>query len=105
MLVKEYAWGKRGSTSEVARLFAAGHKHFQVGQKTPYAEVCIRFKKSTNYLSFQLWMGTHPDGCATVRGTNERLSSLIAQSDLASYLLNNNDNQANRDEIHLPFIM
>lgn len=63
------------------------------------------FKKSTNYLSFQLWMGTHPDGCATVRGTNERLSSLIAQSDLASYLLNNNDNQANRDEIHLPFIM
>jgi hypothetical protein len=40
-LVKEYAWGKRGGTSEVARLFAAGHKHFQIGQKTPYAEVLI----------------------------------------------------------------
>jgi hypothetical protein len=88
--VKEYAWGKRGPASEVARLFAAGHKHFQVGPKTPYAE---------------LWMGTHPDGAASVRGTNERLSRLIAQSDLASYLVNNNDNQANRDEIHLPFIM
>jgi len=88
--VKEYAWGKRGGTSEVARLFAAGHKSFQIGQKTPYAE---------------LWMGTHPDGPARIRQTNERLSSLIAQSDSASYLLNNNGSQTTVDEIHLPFIM
>jgi mannose-6-phosphate isomerase class I len=44
--VKEYAWGKRGSTSEVARLFAAGHKHFfQIDPKTPYAEVSLVDKR------------------------------------------------------------
>ncbi|KAI6186549.1 Mannose-6-phosphate isomerase domain containing protein [Aphelenchoides besseyi] len=88
--VKEYTWGKRGVTSEVARLFAAGHKKFRIGPKTPYAE---------------LWMGTHPDGPARVQDTAERLSSLIARSDSSSYLLNNNGKSADVDEVHLAFIM
>lgn len=37
--VKEYAWGKHGKDSEVARLFAAGHEDFVIGKSTPYAEV------------------------------------------------------------------
>lgn len=39
--VKQYAWGKYGEESEVARLFADGHESFQIDQKTPYAEVSI----------------------------------------------------------------
>lgn len=50
-------------------------------------------------------MGTHPDGAAKVRGTKEHLSSLIAQSESASYLMNNNDSRVDTDEVHLPFIM
>jgi mannose-6-phosphate isomerase class I len=50
-------------------------------------------------------MGTHPDGPAKIRETNERLSSLIAQSDSASYLINNNDSKTFMEDIHLPFIM
>ncbi|KAI1720938.1 phosphomannose isomerase type I domain-containing protein [Ditylenchus destructor] len=69
--VKEYAWGKRGEESEVARLFSAGHSQFQIGKSTPYAE---------------LWMGTHPDGPARVRGSSDCLSRLIAK-------------------MHLPYIM
>lgn len=38
-LVKEYAWGKKGAKSEVAKIFAAGHKNFKIGKQTPYAEV------------------------------------------------------------------
>ncbi|KAI6230218.1 Mannose-6-phosphate isomerase [Aphelenchoides fujianensis] len=89
--VKEYAWGKKGSGSEVARLFAAGHKNFKMGSKTPYAE---------------LWVGTHPDGAARVQDTGEHLSRMIARSDSCNYLLNNNNGGGeDRDEVHLPFIM
>uniref|UniRef100_A0AC34Q220 Mannose-6-phosphate isomerase n=1 Tax=Panagrolaimus sp. JU765 TaxID=591449 RepID=A0AC34Q220_9BILA len=77
--VKNYAWGKDGEASEVARLFAAGHPDHQIGSQTPYAE---------------LWMGTHPDGPAKVRSSSENLSRLIAKSDRQS-----------RKEVHLPFIM
>jgi mannose-6-phosphate isomerase len=45
--VKNYAWGKLGTESEVARLFAAGHENAKIVQNMPYAE---------------LWIGTHPDG-------------------------------------------
>jgi hypothetical protein len=45
--VKNYAWGKLGEQSEVARLFAAGHPQAKIGQNLAYAE---------------LWIGTHPDG-------------------------------------------
>lgn len=40
-----------------------------------------------------------------VRETNEHLSSLIAQSDSVSYLMNNNDSKTLLDDVHLPFIM
>lgn len=82
--VKNYAWGKDGEASEVARLFAAGHPDHEIGSKTPYAE---------------LWMGTHPDGPARVRSSSENLSRLIARSDR----INNNEKQ--KKEVHLPFIM
>ncbi|KAE9548635.1 hypothetical protein FO519_008159 [Halicephalobus sp. NKZ332] len=81
--VKNYAWGKEGEASEVARLFAAGHPDHQIGSQTPYAE---------------LWMGTHPDGPARVRNSSENLSRMIAKSDW----INNNDK---KKEVHLPFIM
>jgi len=80
--VKDYAWGKNGSDSEVARLFASGHKEFSIGQNTPYAE---------------LWMGTHPDGPARVRSTSDKLSRHIAKTDSSKKL--------QKEEIHLPFIM
>ena len=80
--VKNYAWGKNGTESEVARLFAAGHPKHEVGPTTPYAE---------------LWMGTHPDGPAMVRDSSENLSKLIAK--------NNSSENNNKEELHLPFIM
>ncbi len=43
--VKEYEWGKRGADSEVARLFAAGHKHFRIDEQKPYAEASSVVKK------------------------------------------------------------
>lgn len=48
-------------------------------------------------------MGTHPDGPARVRDSSERLSRVIARSESAQLLNNNNKRQT--DEIHLPFIM
>ncbi|KAK6755451.1 hypothetical protein RB195_014052 [Necator americanus] len=84
--VKKYKWGKKGSESEVARLFAAGHRNFEVNEDETYAE---------------LWMGTHPDGPAVLSDSSTRLSSFIAKSHSASYLSNNNW----KDDIHLPFIM
>ncbi|KAH7710919.1 Protein C05C8.7 [Aphelenchoides avenae] len=83
-----YAWGKYGEDSEVARLYAAGHPQFQTDGSKPYSE---------------LWMGTHPDGPARVRDSSERLSRVIARSESAQLLNNNNKRQT--DEIHLPFIM
>jgi hypothetical protein len=53
--VKEYAWGKSGSDSEVARLFAAGHKDFLIGQNTPYAEVLLDFKISIKKLNHKIF--------------------------------------------------
>lgn len=34
-----YAWGKYGEDSEVARLYAAGHPEFQTDGSKPYSEV------------------------------------------------------------------
>ncbi|VDM57973.1 unnamed protein product [Angiostrongylus costaricensis] len=84
--VKNYNWGKKGNKSEVARLFAAGHKNFVMDENETYAE---------------LWMGTHPDGPAVLSNSATRLSSFIAKSHSASYLSNNNW----KEDIHLPFIM
>uniref|UniRef100_A0A0N5CGX0 mannose-6-phosphate isomerase n=1 Tax=Strongyloides papillosus TaxID=174720 RepID=A0A0N5CGX0_STREA len=98
--VKEYAWGKKGLDSEVARLYADGHEQFKVDREQTYAE---------------LWMGTHPDGAATVKNTNVRLSTMIAKDDNKSsfsiksgnsdysYSYNNSDEE--KEDSHLPFIM
>ncbi|EGT39417.1 hypothetical protein CAEBREN_23243 [Caenorhabditis brenneri] len=82
--VKQYAWGKYGEQSEVARLFADGHTNFKIDEKTPYAE---------------LWMGTHPDGPAQLKKCSTRLSTYLAKN--PSILTNNNSAK----NIHLPFIM
>ncbi|CAP36419.2 Protein CBG19118 [Caenorhabditis briggsae] len=82
--VKQYAWGKYGEESEVARLFADGHDNFQIDNNTPYAE---------------LWMGTHPDGPAQLKKCSTRLSTYLAKH---PSLLTNNNSAKN---IHLPFIM
>ena len=77
--VKNYAWGKNGEDSEVARLFADGHAKHVIDTAKPYAE---------------LWMGTHPDGPAVVRHSSENLSKMIATT-----------SGAEKPEVHLPFIM
>ena len=48
---KTYDWGKHGRESLVGRLAEAGLEDFELGPKTPYAE---------------LWMGTHPSGPSNV---------------------------------------
>ncbi|XP_063782448.1 mannose-6-phosphate isomerase isoform X2 [Pseudophryne corroboree] len=49
--VQDYAWGKHGSDSEVAYLWASGDSTRQIKPDKPYAE---------------LWMGTHPKGDALI---------------------------------------
>uniref|UniRef100_A0AC35UAG5 Mannose-6-phosphate isomerase n=1 Tax=Rhabditophanes sp. KR3021 TaxID=114890 RepID=A0AC35UAG5_9BILA len=97
--VQTYNWGKQGANSEVARLFAQGHKHFQIDPNQTYAE---------------LWMGTHPDGPAVVERGNVRLSTMIARDDSRSMLSirsamsdysSNNSSDDEKEDIHLPFIM
>lgn len=48
-------------------------------------------------------MGTHPDGPAIIRQSNECLSNLIARN--GHHVINNNINNSICDEVHLPFIM
>jgi mannose-6-phosphate isomerase len=86
--VQTYEWGKHGDNSEVALLFAAGHKKFRIDPNTAYAE---------------LWMGTHHDGAAVVRDTSEPLSQYISRKESTKNLLNNNNKS--KMESHLPSIM
>lgn len=48
---QQYAWGKIGSNSLVARLKAAQNDNFTINEAGPYAE---------------LWLGTHPNGMSNV---------------------------------------
>ncbi|XP_044135803.1 mannose-6-phosphate isomerase isoform X1 [Bufo gargarizans] len=50
-VVQDYAWGKLGSDSEVAQLWASGDSGRKIEPNKPYAE---------------LWMGTHPKGDALI---------------------------------------
>ncbi|XP_040269677.1 mannose-6-phosphate isomerase isoform X2 [Bufo bufo] len=50
-VVQDYAWGKLGSGSEVAQLWASGDSGRKIEPNKPYAE---------------LWMGTHPKGDALI---------------------------------------
>jgi len=53
---QEYAWGKVGSNSLVARLKAAQNENFSINENGPYAE---------------LWIGTHPNGMSNVLLTSK----------------------------------
>merc|ERR1711981_339202 len=63
--VQNYAWGKTGSESEVAKLYASGNADVEVEEDKPYAE---------------LWMGTHPSGPSVLASTGSTLKSWIAEN-------------------------
>ncbi|BES91538.1 mannose-6-phosphate isomerase, partial [Nesidiocoris tenuis] len=60
-----YEWGKKGATSQVAKLLAAFNKEFKIDDKVPFAE---------------LWMGTHPNGESIVAKTGETLSDYLKKN-------------------------
>ncbi|XP_055984789.1 mannose-6-phosphate isomerase [Sorex fumeus] len=68
--VQQYAWGKKGSSSEVARLLASSDPLVQIEEDKPYAE---------------LWMGTHPRGDAKI------LDNRIPQKTLGQWIAANPD--------------
>uniref|UniRef100_A0A2K5DZ81 Mannose-6-phosphate isomerase n=1 Tax=Aotus nancymaae TaxID=37293 RepID=A0A2K5DZ81_AOTNA len=68
--VQQYAWGKMGSNSEVARLLASSDPLAQIAEDKPYAE---------------LWMGTHPRGDAKI------LDNRISQKTLGQWIAENQD--------------
>eukprot|EP01099_Mayorella_cantabrigiensis_P004525 TRINITY_DN3410_c0_g1_i1.p1 TRINITY_DN3410_c0_g1~~TRINITY_DN3410_c0_g1_i1.p1 ORF type:complete len:449 (+),score=95.19 TRINITY_DN3410_c0_g1_i1:57-1403(+) len=59
--VQNYAWGKIGLQSEVAKLQQT-NAQFQLSPDQTYAE---------------LWMGTHPSGPSRIKSTNESLSDFL----------------------------
>uniref|UniRef100_A0A8C2RCW5 Mannose-6-phosphate isomerase n=1 Tax=Capra hircus TaxID=9925 RepID=A0A8C2RCW5_CAPHI len=69
-VVQQYAWGKLGSNSEVARLLASSDPLAQISEDKPYAE---------------LWMGTHPRGDAKI------LDNRISQKTLGQWIADNQD--------------
>ncbi|XP_036204975.1 mannose-6-phosphate isomerase isoform X2 [Myotis myotis] len=69
-VVQQYAWGKMGSHSEVARLLASSDPLARISEDKPYAE---------------LWMGTHPRGDAKI------LDSRISQRTLGQWIAENQD--------------
>ncbi|XP_036311492.1 mannose-6-phosphate isomerase isoform X3 [Pipistrellus kuhlii] len=69
-VVQQYAWGKMGSNSEVARLLASSDPQARISEDKPYAE---------------LWMGTHPRGDAKI------LDSRISQRTLGQWIAENQD--------------
>ncbi|GAB1294270.1 Mannose-6-phosphate isomerase [Apodemus speciosus] len=69
-VVQQYAWGKAGSKSEVARLLASSDPLAQISEDRPYAE---------------LWMGTHPRGDAKI------LDNRISQKTLGQWIAENQD--------------
>ena len=61
--VQCYAWGKLGEESQVARYAARACQNFQLDKEATYAE---------------LWMGTHPNGPASLAREKQLLSEHIA---------------------------
>jgi len=62
--VQNYAWGKLGSASAVAKLVKAAQSSFEVCEERPYAE---------------LWMGTHPNGPSVIKDGEQALSQYIEE--------------------------
>jgi len=63
--VQNYAWGKVGSQSMVAKLSASSDKSFQIDEDQPYAE---------------LWMGAHIKAPSKVVGKNKDLDTFINEN-------------------------
>ena len=63
--VQCYAWGKIGESSQVAKYAPKACQNFELDPSSPYAE---------------LWMGTHPNGPATMVKQNQLLSQYIADN-------------------------
>lgn len=55
--VQQYAWGKNGSDSAVAKFKSGSEPSFLINEGEQYAE---------------LWMGTHPSGPSTIHQNNEK---------------------------------
>lgn len=60
--VQQYAWGKLGMDSEVARLSKLAHSDFLVEERQPYAE---------------LWMGSHPKAPSMIIDNSVNLADFI----------------------------
>jgi len=60
-----YDWGKKGNESIVAKLAALNITDFEIDDTKTYAE---------------LWMGTHPNGQATIRQTGELLKTYLQKN-------------------------
>ncbi|CCE65431.1 hypothetical protein TPHA_0L00750 [Tetrapisispora phaffii CBS 4417] len=60
---QQYAWGKIGSNSSVARFAAHSDPSLKINENEPYAE---------------LWMGTHPKVPSYKYGTKETLNQIIS---------------------------
>ncbi|XP_028679021.2 mannose-6-phosphate isomerase [Erpetoichthys calabaricus] len=60
-VVQNYAWGKVGLESEVAKLLVSGHPSTVIEEEKPYAE---------------LWMGAHPKGDALIKDNRISQKSL-----------------------------
>lgn len=63
--IQNYEWGKPGLKSTVASLYKNAHSDFAVKDDLPYAE---------------LWMGTHPNGPSTIKGSGKTLTSVIQEN-------------------------
>uniref|UniRef100_A0A8C0MWJ0 Mannose-6-phosphate isomerase n=1 Tax=Canis lupus familiaris TaxID=9615 RepID=A0A8C0MWJ0_CANLF len=85
--VQHYAWGKMGSSSEVAQLLASSDPAAAISEDKPYAE---------------LWMGSHPRGDAKI------LDDRISQKTLGQWIAENQDCLGSKvkDMFHgkLPFL-
>lgn len=100
-----YDWGKKGRNSTVAQLAQAYQT--QIAEDSPYAEVLSLSTLiiQSQYLTWQLWMGTHPKSPSRLLITDVTLSSYLASHpDLIgkSVLQKFNDDGAGQG--NLPFL-
>jgi len=63
--VQQYAWGKLGQNSQVAKYGRTACKDFALDESKPYAE---------------LWMGVHPNGPSVVAESGESLAEYIRKN-------------------------
>jgi mannose-6-phosphate isomerase len=93
---QQYAWGKVGSESLVAKLAKGGAtSSFDINEEKPYAE---------------LWMGTHPSGPSMIAETSPSSSSVSSEKQLLSDYLTSNPGYvghvpSNYTDDNLPFLL